>query len=161
MASSSRPPRRRTRWAPTCECASAPSKPAHARRLKWKPPSENSIDFRLELRFPPSPSDPSRPDLTLKPAFLLMLNRGKPGEAFFDLLDIDDDVWEEAVASGEQWDNRVVEVVWEPDPARWRMLRFRDDKREGNFETVVDSVIQSIRDGVLEQTVRLLGSRSG
>ena len=83
-----------------------------------------------------------------------MLNRGRAGEAFFDLLDIDDDEWERAVASEEQWDNRVVEVVWEPDSARWRMLRFRDDKREGNYETVVEAVIQSIRDGVLEETVR-------
>jgi len=83
-----------------------------------------------------------------------MLNRGRAGEVFFDLLDIDDDDWERAVASEEQWDNRVVEVVWEPDSARWRMLRFRDDKREGNYETVVEAVIQSIRDGVLEETVR-------
>jgi len=40
-------------------------------RLKWKPPSENSIDFKLVLRFPPSPSKPSKPDLLAKPLFML------------------------------------------------------------------------------------------
>lgn len=36
----------------------------------------------------------------------------------------------------------------------WRILRFRDDKREGNFRTVVTKIIDSIRDGVEADQVR-------
>lgn len=50
--------------------------------------------------------------------------------------------------SGEQIDDRVVEVHWDPEHNRWRLMRFRDDKPNGNFRTVVDNIIQSIVDGV-------------
>lgn len=50
--------------------------------------------------------------------------------------------------SGEQIDDRIVEVHWDPQLERWRMMRFRDDKPHGNFRTVVDNIIQSIADGV-------------
>ena len=61
-------------------------------RLKWKPPSENSIDFRLELRFPPLSEDPSKPDFYAKPLFVLMMN-GQEGEQFFDTLEMPDEEW--------------------------------------------------------------------
>jgi hypothetical protein len=55
--------------------------------------------------------------------------------------------------SGEQVDDRIVEVHWDPTLDRWRMLRFRDDKPHGNYRTVVDNIIQSIADGVEKSMV--------
>lgn len=34
------------------------------------------------------------------------------------------------------------------------MMRFRDDKPNGNFKTVVENIIQSIIDGVEKEDVR-------
>ncbi|KAG2154066.1 hypothetical protein DEU56DRAFT_725956 [Suillus clintonianus] len=45
-------------------------------RLKWKPPSENSIDFKLVLQFPPLKSTPSKPDYHAKPFFALYVYCG-------------------------------------------------------------------------------------
>lgn len=58
--------------------------------------------------------------------------------------------WKE---SGEQIDNRIIEVVWDADRQTWRKLRFRDDKLEGNYTTVVQSIIESIQDGVEAEVV--------
>ena len=55
--------------------------------------------------------------------------------------------------SGEQYDDRVVEVVWDKERDTWELLRFRDDKREGNYKTVVTSIIKSIQHGVEAETV--------
>jgi mRNA guanylyltransferase len=69
-------------------------------RLKWKPASENSIDFKLRLRFPPSPHDPDTPNFTAKPAFLLYTWLGGSANSnssyeFFDNMDMTDEEWEE------------------------------------------------------------------
>ncbi|KAH8915400.1 hypothetical protein BT69DRAFT_1230124 [Atractiella rhizophila] len=134
------------------------------RILKWKPPSENSIDFRLELRFPAlvhtRVEGSSRNgygvedvDWQAKPAFLLMMNAGKGSETFFDWLDMSDHEWEDWKSRGEQLDNRIVEVVWNASEQNWRIMRFRDDKREGNYESIVWKIIDSIKDGVEAQDV--------
>ena len=57
--------------------------------------------------------------------------------------------------SGEQVHDRIVEVHWDPQLERWRMMRFRDDKPHGNFRKVVEDIIRSIVDGVEKSTVRL------
>ncbi|KAI5476292.1 mRNA guanylyltransferase, partial [Pseudohyphozyma bogoriensis] len=116
--------------------------------LKWKPPSENSIDFVLQLKFPALPDQPEEPDFLAKPRFMLMMNHGREGLRFFDTMEVEDDTWEEWKQSGEQYDDRVVEVVWDKERNTWKMLRFRDDKFEGNFRTVVMSILKSIEHGV-------------
>jgi mRNA guanylyltransferase len=65
--------------------------------LKWKPPSENSIDFRLDLRFPPKATNPHVPDYCAKPIFVLMMNCGTRPEAVFDVLEMPDEEWERCV----------------------------------------------------------------
>ena len=55
--------------------------------------------------------------------------------------------------SGEHFEDRIVEVHWDPALEGWRMMRFRDDKPAGNHINTVESVIQSIRDGVEKETV--------
>ncbi|KAL4067692.1 mRNA capping enzyme [Scleroderma citrinum] len=120
--------------------------------LKWKPPSENSIDFKLVLRFPPSKSIPSQPNFCAKPFFGLHIycgeERGQTQYEPYDELYVDDDEWQKMKLSGEQVDDRIVEVHWDPELSRWRMMRFRDDKPHGNYRTVVEKIIQSIADGV-------------
>jgi hypothetical protein len=56
--------------------------------------------------------------------------------------------------SGEQCDDRIVEVHWDPASDCWRFMRFRDDKPHGNHRSVVQKVIESIRDGVEKEAVR-------
>ena len=68
-------------------------------RLKWKPPSENSIDFKLVLRFPPSRHDPTRPDFHAKPLFLLHVWCGGEGANAkyedYDDMYVENEEWEE------------------------------------------------------------------
>lgn len=67
-------------------------------RLKWKPPSENSIDFKLVLRFPPSQPNPKTPDFYAKPVFALHVwcgdDRGVPKYEQYDEMYVEDDEWE-------------------------------------------------------------------
>jgi mRNA capping enzyme, C-terminal domain len=51
-------------------------------------------------------------------------------------------------ASGDQYDDRIVEVAWNSKQQNWRFLRFRDDKHDGNHISVVENIIESIQDGV-------------
>ncbi|KAI0345338.1 mRNA capping enzyme, alpha subunit [Trametopsis cervina] len=116
--------------------------------LKWKPPSENSIDFKLVLRFPPSPDKPSQPDFFAKPVFQLHVWGGGKQYDLFDVMEVTDREWEELKAKGEQLDDRIVEVHWDPARNGWHLMRFRDDKPNGNHKSVVDNIIKSIAEGV-------------
>ncbi|KAI0636710.1 mRNA capping enzyme, catalytic domain-containing protein [Trametes polyzona] len=138
--------------------------------LKWKPPSENSIDFKLVLRFPPTPGKPKVPDFQTKPIFELHVwcgdDRGKPRYELYDVMHVEDEEWEKYAlsrldtsccadpilprmkASNEQFDDRIVEVHWDPVGEHWRMMRFRGDKPNGNHKSVVDNIIKSIADGI-------------
>jgi mRNA guanylyltransferase len=66
--------------------------------MKWKPPSENSIDFKLVLRFPPLRHQPDKPDFHAKPVFMLFVwcgdERGVPKYEQYDEMYVDDDEWE-------------------------------------------------------------------
>lgn len=68
-------------------------------RLKWKPPSENSIDFTLKLKFPALADDASVCDYTKKPLFMLFMNHGQAGVHYYDMMNVDDDTWETYVVS--------------------------------------------------------------
>ncbi|KAI0729937.1 mRNA capping enzyme, catalytic domain-containing protein [Fomitopsis betulina] len=134
-------------------CAETPYIPGTDNNiLKWKPPSENSIDFKLVLRFPPASSRSPDPDFLAKPVFELHVYCGdeqrQPRYEFYDVMHVEDDEWESLKRAGEQLDDRIVEVHWDPVNEHWRMMRFRDDKPAGNYKTVVEKIIKSIADGV-------------
>ncbi len=67
--------------------------------MKWKPASENSIDFKLVLRFPPLASNPTVPDFHAKPIFLLQVwcgdERGVAKYELYDDLYVSDEEWEQ------------------------------------------------------------------
>ncbi|KII88307.1 hypothetical protein PLICRDRAFT_54147 [Plicaturopsis crispa FD-325 SS-3] len=135
-------------------CVNTPYVPGTDKNiLKWKPPSENSIDFKLVLRFPPSPDDFNKPDLLAKPFFALHVWCGSDKYEPFDSLFVTDDEWEKLKQSGEQVDDRIVEVHWDAAISGWRIMRFRDDKPHGNHRSVVDNIIQSIADGVEKEAL--------
>jgi mRNA guanylyltransferase len=71
--------------------------------LKWKPPSENSIDFKLVLRFPPLSGSPEKPDFYAKPIFALHVWCGGEGANAnyepWDTMHVSDDEWETYVVN--------------------------------------------------------------
>jgi len=50
--------------------------------------------------------------------------------------------------SGEQFDDRIVEVAWDTDRGTWRMMRIRDDKPNANHKSIMQKILVSIEDGV-------------
>jgi mRNA guanylyltransferase len=64
--------------------------------LKWKPPHENSVDFKLELKFPEL-GDSGQPDLHAKPYFPLYVFEGGGRYRFYDILSVGHDEWERCV----------------------------------------------------------------
>lgn len=115
--------------------------------LKWKPPHENSVDFKLELRFPEL-KNTGQPDWTQMPFFLLYVWEGGKNYSFYDRLTVLEDEWEEMKKSKIQYDNRVIEARWDFKMEAWRFMRIRDDKPDGNHKDVVERVVETILDPV-------------
>lgn len=139
--------------------------------LKWKPPEENSVDFKLMLRFPERPGT-GQPDFFAKPLFLLYVWEGGDKYAFYDHLTVDDSEWDKYVdfilssitaltnldrmkKSKVQYDDRVVEARWDFPRKAWRLMRLRDDKAHGNHTDVVENVVQTILHPVHKADVRV------
>ncbi|CAK7264809.1 Dcp1p-Dcp2p decapping enzyme complex alpha subunit [Sporothrix epigloea] len=148
--------------------------------LKWKPVEENTIDFRVQLRFPPLHPDSSDKvesnlanagdhsdasagdggvqelDFDAMPVADLFAyfgdNTAEPYR-FFAPLYLTEQEWELIKACGDPVANRIVECALD-DQQRWRIHRFRDDKLEANHISVVNSVMESIRDSVSEQELK-------
>ncbi|KAG0322219.1 Dcp1p-Dcp2p decapping enzyme complex alpha subunit [Podila horticola] len=116
----------------------------NTKMLKWKPPSENTIDFRLTLE---STSNH-------KPLFVLHEWLGGQNYSRFGQLTVPDDLWRQWQSTSTELQNRVVEVNYSPSDNTWRFFRFRDDKEHGNHSSVVQKVVQSIQDGVEREELR-------
>lgn len=130
--------------------------------LKWKPPHENTIDFRLSVGDFPlfDPEDGGEgliPDYDAKPGLELLVNHGRGEHRVYAQLFVADDEWESMKALNEVIDGRIIECYCD-DKGRWRYKRepsgaprFRDDKHDANHISTVNKVLESIEDGVTEE----------
>ena len=125
--------------------------------LKWKPAEENSVDFRMTLDFPmvePDTDDEDQtpyPDYTALPQVKLNVHGGdRDGDIPYGAMYLDNVRWEELKALKEPLNDRIVECYL-MDSNIWRFLRFRDDKKEANHISTVESVMESILDKVSEE----------
>ena len=131
--------------------------------LKWKPPQENTIDFRLLLGDFPllEDEDGQFEDWDAKPEMELHVNHGgNKGYKWFAELTVADAEWSALKGLNQQLDGRIIECYRDPTIKHkdvWRPKldegtpRFRDDKQDANHISTVDSVLESIKDAVTEQ----------
>ncbi|CAG8555583.1 9572_t:CDS:10 [Funneliformis mosseae] len=108
--------------------------------LKWKPPNENSIDFKLHFEFPSHNEN-------AKPRFCLYKWIQKDDHRYFDDMYVTDEEWEQFWKHDfQQYEGRIVEVVYNPSMnPPWRFIRFRDDKPHANHHTLLSNT-SKIRD---------------
>ncbi|KAG1177699.1 hypothetical protein G6F70_001755 [Rhizopus microsporus] len=126
--------------------------------LKWKPLNENSVDFKASLIFPGS-SLPGVKDYTAKPRINLLVWQGDREYKVFDQLGITEEEWKKQFGKNPKYmDGKIIECNYDPEvqqrlglPSPWRFMRYRDDKLDGNFQSVVDNVLNSIRDAVSKE----------
>lgn len=133
--------------------------------LKWKPAMENTIDFKLELTFPPWPEEDGDTstvtttngwqfDYEAKPTFDLWVHLGDGKDERFATLYVTGAEWEQmklhSLEQQDGLDGAIVECYKDTEH-RWRFHRFRGDKKEANHTSTVTKVLESIDDGVEEQ----------
>lgn len=124
--------------------------------LKWKPAEENSIDFKLELTFPANDIGAMQEDevhefdFDVIPKFTLNVRYDHDYEPDYEMF-AEPHEWEKmkewALEHETGLDGVIVECHKDSEN-RWRLNRFRDDKKEPNFHTVVQKVLKSIKDAV-------------
>jgi mRNA guanylyltransferase len=127
--------------------------------LKWKPPSENTIDFRMRLEFPlvePDSEDEADgvmapyPDYDAMPTCHLFVMHRSNDYRPFGTMHLEPSEWEELKALQKPLDDTIVECSRD-EHGRWRFMRFRDDKTDANHISTVESVLESIEDRVSEE----------
>lgn len=121
--------------------------------IKWKPPHENSIDFKIRLDIPqyqPEDGDAPFPDYEAIPRIILLIRADRNEDIPRGELYVTQEEWANLVALNEPLDDRIVEARLD-EQKRWRYMRFRDDKANANHASVFDSVFDSITDAITEQ----------
>jgi len=100
--------------------------------LKWKPIRENSVDFKVHY-------------LKSENRFTLNIWKGEDEHCYFADLTLDDPKmekeWEENPPEG-----KIIECYFEDN--RWHFMRIRNDKENGNHESIVKKIMKSIEDNV-------------
>lgn len=126
--------------------------------LKWKPPAENTIDFRMRLEFPllePDTDDEAEGvvepyyDYDAMPIFHLFVMHNNADYRLFGEMLVTQPEWDSLKALQIPLDDTIVEC-YQDDKARWRYMRFRDDKKDANHISTVQKVLESIQDRVTE-----------
>ncbi|KAL3707719.1 Dcp1p-Dcp2p decapping enzyme complex alpha subunit [Talaromyces marneffei ATCC 18224] len=127
--------------------------------LKWKPPSENTIDFRMRLEFPllePDTDDEAdgvvEPyyDYDAMPVFHLFVLHNNNEYRIFNEMYVTQSEWEGLKALQIPLDDAIVEC-YQDDQGRWRYMRFREDKKDANHISTAEKVLESIQDRVTEE----------
>jgi len=103
--------------------------------LKWKAPTDASIDFRIRLDH----------------NTILLLFATENGEDVYDIYNpqIDDNF--PGFAHNALQDGNIVEFTYDLDTKNWKFMRWREDKSVPNFKSVVESVWNTITNGVTKQ----------
>lgn len=138
--------------------------------LKWKPPEENTVDFRLILGDFPKREDEQGvyEDFDGTPEIELWVNHGgERGYQPFGTLHVTDAEWTGFKSLNQPLDGRIIEAyrsaplseesgkeIWRPKVEADGTPRFRDDKKDANHISVVQSVLESIQDAVSEQDLK-------
>ena len=126
--------------------------------LKWKPANENSVDFRLDLDIPLCELDSedeangiyeAYPDHAAMPGFRLSVGMDSSRFRYWGEMYVSPQEWEDLKALQRPLDEAIVECYKDADN-RWRFMRLRDDKRDPNHISTVESVMESINDRVEE-----------
>jgi len=69
------------------------------------------------------------------------------------MLGIGADAYARIKQSGDQLDDRILEVCWDGERGTWRMMRTRDDKPHANHKSIMQKILVSIEEGVEIETV--------
>lgn len=126
--------------------------------LKWKSEEENSIDFRMVLGFPtvqPDADDDDAeegpyPDYSALPEIELYANGDGDTDILYGRMYMEQPEWEDMKSLQQPLNWRIVEC-FQDKLNQWRFLRFRDDKKEANHISTVNSVMESIQDSVSKE----------
>ena len=130
--------------------------------LKWKPPHENTIDFKLRLGdFPlidPEDGEGGKiPDYDAMPNPVeLLVMHSQNNYQYFATLALSQSEWETLKSLNQRLDGRIIEC-YRTEQGQWKYKaeadgtpRWRDDKKDANHISTVNSVLASIEAPVTE-----------
>lgn len=89
------------------------------------------------------------PDYDAMPKFILSVYYGENQYKPWATMYCTEEEWEGLKALNQPLDDEIVECRLD-EQKRWRFMRFRRDKKDANHISTVESVIESIEDGVTQ-----------